>query len=200
MSSKVIGSSGKKPSPLVRHLRSGQIYRRSELSNYSTAIDREIAQLLAAGCLGKLAQGLYYVPIKSVFGPLPPSIEESIAAFLNTRNFLLFSPSLYNAVGLGTIQFYNSIWIYNHKRHGIFKVGNLEYDFQIKRRFPKKITTEFLFVDMINNIDELAEDRNTVLTKAHERVKTMDMPKLRHAIKQYANATARKKLNEWINS
>jgi hypothetical protein len=156
-------------------------------------------QLIDSGHLGKLTYGLYYVPTKSVFGPLLPLDEESVAAILGTRNFLLFSPCDYNAVGLGTTQLYNSTWIYNHKRHGIFKIRGREYDFRIKQRFPRKLTAEFLYVDMLNNLDELAEDHNAVLLKARKKVQTMDIPKLQQAIKQYANASTRKKFKEWID-
>jgi hypothetical protein len=191
--------SRKKASRLAHHLRSGRVYRRSELSNYSTAVDREIRDLIASGRLGKLTHGLYYVPIKSDLGLLPPLDEERVAAFLRTKDFLLFSPSTYNTVGLGTTQLYNTTWIYNRKRRGILKIGKRKYDFKIKSHFPKKLTAEFLFVDMINNLDKLAEDDNAVLMKARKKVKTMDMPKLQYAIKQYANVSTRKKFKEWID-
>jgi hypothetical protein len=199
MSNQATASSHKKASPLARYLKAGRVYRRRNLALHSKSVDREIRELVASGNLGKLAHGLYYVPIKSVFGLLPPFDEESIAAFLGTRNFLLFSPSVYNTVGLGTTQLYNSAWIYNHKRHGIFKIGGLKYNFRVRQRFPRKLTAEFLYVDMLNNLDKLAEDENAVLIKARKKIKTMDMPKLQQAIKKYANASTRKKFKEWID-
>jgi hypothetical protein len=152
------------------------------------------------GRLDKLAHGLYYVPIKSELGLLPPLDEERVAAFLCTKDFLLFSPSTYNTVGLGTTQLYNSTWVYNQNRRGIFKFRGRKYNFQIRSHFPKILTAEFLFVDMINNLDKLAEDDNAVLIKARKKVQTMDMLKLQQAIKQYANASTRKKFKEWIDA
>jgi hypothetical protein len=199
VSNQATASSHKKASPLARYLKAGRVYRRRNLAPHSSSVDREMRQLMAVGRLGKLAHGLYYVPTKSIFGPLLPLDQESIAAILGTRNFLVFSPSVYNTVGLGTTQLYKSTWIYNHKRHGIFKILGREYEFRIKQRFPRKLTAEFLYVDMLNNLDKLAEDHNVVLLKAHKKVQTMDMPKLQQVINQYANASTRKKFREWIN-
>ena len=75
------------------------------------------------------------------------------------KEFLVFSPSSYNAVGLGTTQLYNRTLVYNHKRHGVFRLGNRQFDFRVKPRFPKKLSREFLYVDLLNNLEELAEDR-----------------------------------------
>lgn len=55
-----------------------------------------------------------------------------------TKNFLSFNPSVYNSPRLGTTQLYNKTVVYNHKRHGQFKLGNRTYDFRVKHRFPNR--------------------------------------------------------------
>ena len=46
----------------------------------------------------------------------------------------------YNALGLGLTQLYNRLIVYNHKRHGIFKLGNKTFDFRRPARgFPMKL-------------------------------------------------------------
>jgi hypothetical protein len=44
----------------------------------------------------------------------------------------------------------------------------------MKPRFPNKLPLEFLYVDLLNNLEELAEDRDEVLRQArsirHSRV------------------------------
>jgi len=56
-------------------------------------------------------------------------------------------------------QLYNKLVIYNLKRHGLFKLGNKVYNFRRPNRgFPNVLTPEFLLVDLLNNLDELAED------------------------------------------
>lgn len=44
------------------------------------------------------------------------------------------------------MQLYNHTLVYNHKRYGVFCLGNREFDFRMKSRFPKKLTSEFLYV------------------------------------------------------
>src|ERR1035437_63967 len=145
---------------LASQLRAGRVYRREDLAQMSNAVDRHMRELVADGRLKKLAQGLYYAPRQSSFGALPPEDAELVSSFLRDKSFLVFSPSAYNAVGLGTTQLYNRTLVYNHKRHGVFKFGNRQFDFRMKPHFPRKLTSEFLFVDLLNNLDSLAEDRD----------------------------------------
>jgi hypothetical protein len=109
---------------LADSLKAGRVYRREDLARLSTAVDRHLRELVATGKLKKLAQGLYHAPKQSSFGPLPPADEQVVGGFLRDKDFLVFSPSAYNAVGLGTTQLYNRTLVYNHKRHGVFRLGN----------------------------------------------------------------------------
>jgi hypothetical protein len=182
---------------LAEELRPGGVYRREDLAPLSTAVDRHLSELVAGGRLKKLAQGLYHAPKQSDFGPLPPADDQVVQSFLRDSDFLLFSPSAFNAVGVGTTQLYNSTWVYNRKRHGIFRLGNRDFDFRVKPRFPKKLSAEFLFVDLLNNLDELAEDGELVLEQARKKMPSFDAERLRQAIERYANAATRKILREW---
>ncbi|MFK4445578.1 hypothetical protein ABH944_005807 [Caballeronia udeis] len=182
---------------LAGELRPGRVYRREDLARLSTAVDRHLRELVSAGKLKKLAQGLYHAPKQSSFGPLPPSDEEVVESFLRDKDFLMFSPSTYNAVGLGTTQLYNSTLVYNHKRHGVFRLGNREFDFRVKPRFPKKLTPEFLYVDLLNNLEELAEDRNEVLRQARGKLSSFDSARLLRAADSFGNVATRKRLREW---
>lgn len=179
----------------VRHvLEPGRVYRRADLAGVSNAVDRHLQALVKAGDLRKLAQGLYYAPRKSVFGDLPPDDAELVRGFLRDDDFLLFSPSAYNTVGLGTTQLYNLTIVYNRKRHGQFWLGNREFDFRVKPRFPHTLSMEFLFVDLLNNLDELAEDVSAVWARAERKVKELDGDGLRKALCAYGNAATRKRL------
>lgn len=79
--------------------------------------------------------------------------------------FLLTSPNDYNKLGVGTTQLYNKLVVYNHKRLGDFKLGNRTLTFKRKPHFPEKVTIEFLLVDLMNNLDNLAEDWVAVLER-----------------------------------
>lgn len=193
-------SSQGKVTPLAMHVRAGKVYRREDLVPYSTSVDRELQQLVAAGLLTKAAQGLYYAPRKSVFGDAPPAENEMLAAFLKDKNFLSFNPSVYNSLRLGMTQLYNKTIVYNHKRHGKFRLGNREYDFRVKHRFPlpSQVTSEYLLVDMLNNFDELAEDEDHVFAIARRKLPQFDAKKLQKALQDYGSAATRRLMKSWL--
>ena len=103
---------------LRQHTIQGEVYRRSDLEYYSTAIDRHIAQLTKDGTLVKLNQGSYYAQMQSKFGTVPPDDHKMVGRFLKDEDFILISPNMFNTLGLGLTQLYNTTWIYNHKRKG----------------------------------------------------------------------------------
>lgn len=177
----------------------GKVYRREDLAQVSNAIDRHLRELVLDGALKRLAQGLYYVPKKSVFGVLPPDDQELIAVFLRDQDFLVFSPSSYNTLGLGTSQLYDKTLVYNHKRHGLFSFGNRQFDFRVKPRFPKTLTPEFLLVDAINNMDEVAEDKNQILLMAERKLSTFNSTELKHAVVDYGSVATQKRFRKWLN-
>jgi hypothetical protein len=184
---------------LAGELQAGRVYRREELARLSNAVDRHLRELVSTGKLQKLAQGLYHAPKQSSFGPLPPDDDQLVRGFLRDKEFLVFSPSSYNAVGLGTTQLYNRTLVYNHKRHGVFRLGNRQFDFRVKPRFPKELSREFLYVDLLNNLEELAEDRDVVLSQARSKLSSFDMGQLQEAVESYGNMATRKRLREWID-
>jgi hypothetical protein len=177
---------------LKKHLEPGKVYRRNDLVKWSKSVDRHLHVLVQEGTLQKLSQGVYYYPKESVFGKTPPEEHALVERFLKDSRFLLTSPNAYNALGVGTTQVYNKRTVYNHKRHGEFTLGNRIFDFQVKHHFPTTLTREFLFVDLVNNIDKLAEDRSLVLHNALSKMNTLDEPTLKEAVESYGNARAKK--------
>jgi hypothetical protein len=148
--------------------------------------------LVKDGTLQKLSQGLFYYPRQTVFGKTPPDEKELVRSFLKDDKFLLTSPNVFNNLGVGTTQLYNTKVVYNHKRHGKFKLGNQEFDFRVKHHFPKKPTTEFLLVDLVNNLDMLAEDKTRVLENVANKVTSMDKKALRRSVAQYGSVKTKK--------
>jgi len=177
---------------LKRHLMPGHVYRRNDLKKWSNAVDRHLHGLLQDETLQKLAPGLYYYPKVSVFGKTPPEDEVLVRSFLKDDRFLLTSPNDYNKLGVGTTQLYNKRTVYNHKRHGDFKLGNRVFSFQRKPHFPKQVTPEFLLVDLVNNLETLAEDQPAVLKRVKEKVAAISVKKLRNAVSQYGSVKTKK--------
>jgi hypothetical protein len=185
---------------LDKHVRVGKVYRREDLQPFSSSVDRELQRLVAAGTLRKLAQGLYFKPRKNVFGEVPPEEKDLLAAFLRDKNFLSFNPSVYNSLRLGTTQLYNKTVVYNHKRHGQFELDRRVYDFRVKHRFPKpaQVSPEFLLVDMLNNLAELAEDEALILDQAQRRLDSFDQKQLRKMLAEYGSSATKRRVGRWL--
>jgi len=177
----------KKSQELKRHLKQGKVYRRADLARWTNAVDRHLTELLNEHFLEKLAAGLYYVPKKTAFGTAPPDDEVVIRSFLKDGAFLLTSPNAYNSLGVGTTQLYNKRIVYNHKRHGEFQLGGRKYFFHAKHRFPKKATQEFLLVDLLNNLDSLAEDKEMLVKNVLAKARSMDVKQLKQSLNNYGN-------------
>ena len=177
---------------LKRHLRPGQVYRRAELAGYSNAVDRHLRQLVDSGALRKLRAGVYYHPKQSSFGEIPADERKVVAAFLKDDGFLIVSLNAYNALGLGTTQLYNERLVYNFKRDGRFEFNGRKYYFLKSRRFPRQITETFLLVDLVNNIELLAEDRDALKDRVAKRVCALGADKLRRAVRAYGKVATRK--------
>jgi hypothetical protein len=177
---------------LKSHLKSGRAYRREDLACWSTSVDRHLKQLVDSGVLMKLSGGLYAYPKDTAFGPAPADDKNVVRAFLKDDRFLLTSPNAYNSLGVGTTQLYDKTVVYNHKRHGDFQLGGRKFAFRVKPRFPKSLTKEFLLVDLVNNLDQLAEAKNEVLTRVMERAASSDSPRLRRTVRNYGNERTKK--------
>jgi len=177
---------------LFKHINQGEVYRRSDLEYYSTAIDRQLAQLIKGGKLVKLNQGLYYAPMQSKFGVVPPDDHLLVERFLKDEDFLLISPNTFNTLGLGLTQLYNTMWVYNHKRKGEFILNGKSFDFKLKNSFPQKITREYLLVELLNNLESLAEDKTQIFDKLTKNVLSFNMDALMKATQQYGNGTAKR--------
>jgi hypothetical protein len=175
-----------------RHLKPGQVYRREELVRWSTAIDRHLRKLVDEGVLIKLAGGLYAYPKRTAFGNAPVDDDKMVEAFLRDRRFLFVSPNAYNSLGVGTTQLYNTTIVYNHKRHGDFSLGGRRFAFRVKPSFPKALSKEFLLVDLVNNLDQIAESETGVLDRVKRRLSSLDASRIRRAVRDYGNLRAKK--------
>ncbi len=177
---------------LSQHIKQGEVYRRSDLEYYSSAIDRHLAQLTKEGTLIKLNQGLYYAPKPSKFGAVPPDDRQVVERFLKDEDFLLISPNVFNSLGLGLTQLYNTTWVYNHKRKGEFQLNGKTFEFKLKSSFPKNISREYLLVELLNNLESLAEDQTLVIEKLSNNVRSFNTDALMRATQQYGTGKTKR--------
>ena len=185
-----------KAETLRRNLQKGKAYRREDLIQWSTSVDRHLAQLVEEGVLKKLAQGLYYVPKPSAFGLTPPDEDQVIKTYLKGDAYLVVSPNYYNSLGLGTTQLYNRKRIYNHKKHEDVRLGNKVYEFRRKVKFPKKLSREYLVIDLLNNLKFVAEDEQMILTNLQKKLHSFDAKALHSNAQRYGTIRTKKILQK----
>lgn len=185
---------------LKRHLRPGQVYRRKDLEKFSTSVDRHLRQLVDEGRLKKVSGGVYMAPRKTRFGPAPAVPEKLVETFLNDDRYLLVSPNAYNGLGVGTTQLYNEPVVYNLKRHGRFKLGGRFYQFRKKPSVPARLTEEVLLVDLLQNLDRLAENKAEVLPRALRRARMMDPGRLAKAARDFGSVRAERLVSQALEA
>jgi len=189
----------KKIDYLRKHLKEGRVYRREDLNAWSKSVDRHLQQLVSEGVLDKLAGGLYYAPYMTAIGKAPPKEQTLLRCFLKDKRFLIMSPNYYNTLGVGTTQLYNDMWVYNYKRHGEFEFGEMTYNLVKKQYIPREITQEFLLVDMVNNINYLAEDVPDLLSRIERRSLQMNKVKLLRLAHLTGTVATKKFFNNILN-
>jgi hypothetical protein len=180
---------------LMEYLVPGQVYRRADLAFLSSNLDRHLAKLIAEGRLKKLSQGMYMAPKATAFGEAPPNADSLLRTFLKDDHFVVYGLSQFNSLGLGTTQLYNRLVVFNRKRVGEFKLGERTYSFHRWREAPKQLTPEFLVVELLNRLDELAEDRIQVVDRLKGKLKELNIRKLLYAATHYGTLSTQKKLD-----
>jgi hypothetical protein len=109
-------------------------------------------------------------------------------------------PNAYNSLGLGLTQLYNTTWVYNHKRKGEFKLYGKTFEFKLKSAFPRQITREYLLVDLLNNLDELAEDQHQILKQVSNKIDDFNESELKKATQQYGSGITKQLLKTLIRN
>ena len=181
---------------LLNSMKPGRVYRRKELNEYSNSVDRELAELSLKGTVKKLSAGLYVKPEQSRFGDLPPNDKELVRAFLNDNQFLLMSFNYYTSLGLGLTQLYNEVLVYNRRRHGKIKLGSKKFVFKNIPEFPRKLSREFLLIDMLNNLKLLGEDPSEVLKRLKKKKDNFNMRKISLMAKKYGKVRTKSFIKE----
>jgi hypothetical protein len=81
--------------------------------------------------------------------------------------------------------------VYNHKRKGIIELSGQKFEFKIKSSFPKQLNKEFLLIDLLNNINLIAESKADIIHKLHEKIEAFDQEKLRDMNLRYGSGTGK---------
>jgi len=151
-------------------LQPGRVYRTRDLACWNSNPTRFAHRLVEQGQLQPLAHGLFVSPKQSRFGPVPPSDEELMRAFLDDTPFILTGPERWNALGLGTSASFAAQLVYNTKRSGAFTLGGRRF---LLRRvaFPKQPSPEWFVVDLLQHAEQAAADRDDLTAALAEAVR-----------------------------
>lgn len=140
------------PAPAKPELEPGRVYRTRDLLAWGANPTRLAKRLLAEGRLRQLAQGLFYAPKTSRFGPVPPDDEALLRGFLGDEDFVVTGPPAWNALGLGSTAEFSATLVYNGKRSGEFQLGGRR--FHLRRvRHPRQPSAEWFAVDLLEHHD-----------------------------------------------
>jgi hypothetical protein len=187
-------------SKFKQYLRPGCVYRRTDLAEFSSNVDRHLARLVAEGYLKKLSHGLYMTPKQTAFGDAPPEADSLLRTFLKDDHFVVYSPNQFNSLGLGTTQLYNRLIVFNRKRVGEFTLGGRTYLFHRWRDAPKKLTPEFLVVELLNRLNQLAEDREQIIERLGKKLSEFDRKRLLYSAHRFGTISTQKKLKALMNT
>lgn len=190
----------KRADRLFEQMVEGRVYRREQLVVYSRAVDRELARLVSEKKIVKAAAGLYYRPKHSRFGSLAASPDEVVRAYLKTDDFLITSLNYFNGLAVGLTQLTNESLVYNRKRVGRVKLDGMNYYFKRPVNFPTRedFSEEYLFVDLLNNYDDLHEPPETerFLRSLKKRAQEFRRDKLFSVASRYGKASAQRMLRK----
>ena len=185
---------------LYKQMKERRVYRREELSAFSTAVDRNLKELVKDGRVHKAAAGLYYRPKNSKWGQVPPNANELVRAFLRTDDFYLTSTNSFNLLPLGFTQLSNVAVVYNTKRVGRFRLNGLIFDFRRPgHRYPDKFSEEFLYIDLLNNLDKVPEYSKDLDHKLKAALKKFPSKKLEKSAMYFGTRKAQLKLKELLS-
>jgi hypothetical protein len=144
--------------PARPRFKPGRVYRTRDLAAFGANAPRLAKRLVREGALVPLAHGLFSRPERSRFGPVPPTDEELMRAFLGGAPFVFTGPDRWNALGLGSTAVFAVALVYNTKRSGTFELGGRRF---LLRRvaFPRNPTPEWFVVDLLEHADQAGASR-----------------------------------------
>jgi hypothetical protein len=173
-------------------LRPGRVYRTRDLASWGANAPRLARRLVREGVLVPLAQGLFARPRVGRFGPVPPSDEELMRAFLGGSSFVFTGPSRWNALGLGTTAHFARPLVYNTKRSGTFELGGRR--FMLRRvAFPPCPGPEWFVVDLFENAGQAATSPEALVQPLIQALRDgrFDPERLRRAAERYGTRATR---------
>ena len=175
----------------------GQLYRAREISGLSKDASRDLSALLKEGLIRRAGAGIYYRPKRLAGRAVPANVASVLQKFLRSDQFLVRHISDFNKLGLGMTQHATVTYVYNRKRSGEIELDGRKYMF-VMRKLPSTQTTEYLLVDMLNNLKDLGEDPRYFLQKLTDTLPKMalNIDKLLATAEEYGKRWVKRYLSK----
>ena len=183
---------------MMAALKPGGVYRRADFVRLSSNVDRDLARLVENRFLHKLQRGIYLCPKQTDFGQAMPDERKLLRKFLGDNCFIVYSPCIFNALGFGTTQLYDKMIVLNRKRHGKIAVGDRIFFFRRRKRVPRTATKEFLLVEMLNCLYEIAEDTSMIMENMQKKLPKFDATNLKHTARRFGKRSTQKTVEQLL--
>jgi hypothetical protein len=176
---------------LEPRLKPGRVYRTKDFGAWAKNPFALATRLVAEGRLQHLGHGLYHCAKVGLLGPLPPTSDELVRAFLGDRPFVFGGTAAWNRLALGTTQVMVHPLVYNTERSGTHTLAGRTFTFK-RTRFPKQPGPEWFVVDFLNNLDTVPDaDPATVLLRLRRRLgHDLDRARFADALAEYGSRRA----------
>jgi hypothetical protein len=141
-------------------LEEGRVYRAAELEQWTTHASRTAKRLVEKGELTQVGPGMYARLRRTKFGPVPPTGEALMRAYLKGRRFLFTGPEKWNALRLGTTAVFAKPLVYTD-RPGRPTLGNRTFWLR-RKKFPDHPAPEWYAVDLLENAELVGASANAL--------------------------------------
>lgn len=142
-------------------LRKGKVYRTEDFARFDANPTRYAARLVEQGKLRSLRHGLFYAPVRSVFGDVPPSEEQLLESFFRGKPYLRTGPSRWNSLGLGSTSVEVVPLVYNTTRTGELELAGRRFELR-RVDFPSDPDPEYFVIDLLENVDRAGVARSDI--------------------------------------
>lgn len=139
---------------MLKSMHPGKVYTIRELLQDWPGACLDLRKLLDQKKIAKVSAGLYYKPKQTKYGPVAPADEVLVRSYLRDDDFLLVDVNSYASLVSGLTQMHMGYKVLNKRRHGRVTLAGFPFDFRVRRNFPKKVTKEFLMVDLLDNVEQ----------------------------------------------
>jgi hypothetical protein len=172
----------------------GYVWKRQIIDREYIASDHHKSEFRTFLWLVSGKDSAKYNSFKSVIGYLMHSYKTSASNKAIIFNDETISENPNGGSGKGL--FWNAL----AKLKKVASIDGKTFEFKLKSSFPKNISREYLLVDLLNNLDNLAEDQTQAIAKLPNNVRSFNTAALMKATQQYGTGKTKRTLKSIVRN